>query len=109
MIHDTHLQMMNKEFNQLTTKLIELKKLIEESKKKTGTFDNIDEQAAFDIQINKASRHIENTITSIQLNFIDLCLFAFQLRKQDMKNEHTYNLLNGCVKDDRIVKLICAN
>lgn len=45
--------------------------------------ENIEDQAAIDLQISNTDRCIEDIVTEIGTDPVDLIGFAYQLRKQD--------------------------
>ena len=64
LIHDTHLLTINKDYKGLATKLIEIIEFIEVTKSQSK-FEDIESHAAFDIEVYKATRHYENTVSTI--------------------------------------------
>lgn len=84
------------------------------SAKQVAKLTNINDHAAYDRQVNNASRHIENIIMAIHTEFADLCHFAYELRKADSSSDsatdkYTYPLLDGNIQSSKLVKLILSN
>ena len=48
-------------------------------------------------------------VTNIAKDLTDLFMFSFELRRQDTKDEYSYDLLNGAVKPCILVDVICNN
>lgn len=63
--------------------------------KKQDKKKKIDDQATIDLQINIASRLMEDVITELATNVQELFQFSYELLKVDVDQEHTYDLLNG--------------
>ena len=69
------------------------KKRNEEDKKPET--QKLDDMIDTDLVLNKVRRKVENIVTELGQDAEQLIKFAFELRKADTDNKHSYDLLNG--------------
>ena len=99
----------NKEYEKLVTTLSELEEKNKAAKQTQGNAKNLDEAAKIGLIINQANRGIENTITNIATNPMNLSAFAYELRKGDSEDKYSYEFLNGQVRPDILARIIIDN
>ena len=56
---------------------------------------NIDDRAAIDLFKHNTYQYLTDLITNLSKNYDRLFAFCFELRKQDLNNNYTFDLLNG--------------
>ena len=71
--------------------------------------DNIEQQTEIDLQFNQASRYIENIVTEISQSPSNFMNFAYELRRQDIDDEFSYDFLNGQVQPPILNEIILSN
>lgn len=80
-----------------------------ESKKNGEKMDDLEEQSAVDHMLSKASRQLEQIVLDLNQDSQQLIKFCYYLRKLDVENKYSFNLLNGYVRPPILVDIICAN
>lgn len=70
---------------------------------------NIDDRAAIDLFKHNTYQYLTDVITNLGKNYDRLFAFCFELRKQDLNNNYTFDLLNGQVKPHILVEIIMNN
>ena len=71
--------------------------------------NDVEQKAHFDNVRLQADGFICDLVTNIAKDLTELFMFSFELRKQDVNDEYSYDLLNGAVKPCILVDVICNN
>ena len=66
-----------------------------EIKAESSTQTNIEEKSRLDIWFNDTERFLVDIVTDLAKDTSDLLMFAYELRKQDVDELHSYSILNG--------------
>lgn len=66
--------------------------------KKKERLDDVEQQAQRELYINNAFRSIEDVVTDISRDELELCKFCYELRKLDVEDKYTHEFLYGQVK-----------
>lgn len=71
---------------------------------------DMDSSAKIDLLNLKISRFIEETVMHVcETGSAELFKFAYELRKFDTQEKYSKDFLNGQVRPDILVKIICSN
>ena len=103
------MQLSEKNYEQLVTQIIKLKKEIKSIKKNAASIKDVEKKAHIDNIRITADGFITSVVTGLNSDFTELFIFCFELRKQDTNDEFTYELLNGPVKPAILVDIILNN
>ena len=103
------LRLSEKNYEQLVTHIIKLKKEIRSIKKNAASIKDVEKKAHIDNIRITADGFITSVVTGLNNDFTELFNFCYELRKQDNNDEFTYELLNGPVKPAILVDIIVNN
>ena len=99
----------NSDFENLVKQLFELQDYTLKLKSDKNPNDHLEELAKKDLIIQRGQTAIVDVITQIGHDPQDLFQFAYQLRKQDVNDEYTWDFLNGAVQPSILVSMIMSN
>lgn len=98
------------DYESLVAKMITIQDLVSKSKKETDPkVETIEQMAERNMVEGLACRGIEDVVTSLSHDSLQLAKFAYQLRKIDTDNTYSLEFLNGNVQPSILVDVIMSN
>lgn len=71
--------------------------------------DNLEEQAAVENMVMKASCQLEQIVMDLSEDTLQLIKFCYHLRKADTEDKYSFEFLNGNVSPSVLVDMIISN